>query len=198
MNTDIPQLCNTNTADRRVARSKNSSRTWLLTIHTQIPHFLEVLKNYPCDEVAYQTEVAPTTDKLHIQAAIRFKNARDFELMKRDFPGAHLVRAKWPRAAMNYCQKDNTFNGTRYWRRLGAVLVDVDNAPSSLPPPVRLTDDQGLERIKNMIVLENAIRLHKSAWGYESNHRCDHCTYLYEQYKAFRDNPERVYITKKI
>lgn len=56
----------------------------------------------------WQTECAPTTGQLHVQAAVRFTDPIRMGAVKTLFPGAHLeVAIKWE-TLKEYCKKEDT------------------------------------------------------------------------------------------
>jgi len=65
-----------------------------------------------CDDYAFQEEVGEEGTP-HIQAAIRFANARSWKSVKKDFPKCHIEVTKhtWQRAKA-YCMKSETRVGT--------------------------------------------------------------------------------------
>lgn len=60
--------------------------------------------------IVYGKEVAPTTDTKHLQCYIYFKNAQEFNTVKRLFPTAHIEQQKGtPLQASDYCKEDGDY-----------------------------------------------------------------------------------------
>ena len=55
-----------------------------------------------------QQEKCPKTGRLHIQACIGYKDAKTFSKIKKMFRGAHIEMSRDPRAAWDYCGKEDT------------------------------------------------------------------------------------------
>lgn len=101
------------------------SRNWLFTLNNfsdterdDILAFSE--KN--CEKYAIQTERGEE-GTLHLQGALIFKNAWNFNSMKKKIPRAHIEASNNKNAILTYCQKDETFEGERWLKNIEKTLV---------------------------------------------------------------------------
>ena len=100
---------------------KRNSRTyaWVFTIFNHddnyISNLTDVLENkYQCHYIM-QEETCPTTQKVHLQGYIRFKNAKTLSLLQKIFAPLHPCfapsRLRHQEAAEAYCKKQETRTG---------------------------------------------------------------------------------------
>lgn len=70
----------------------------------------QIFKNLVCTFYRYQTEIAPTTGKLHLQWFVYFKSPHSFNSVKNIFPyGTHIEHIKGsPKMNKEYCEKMDT------------------------------------------------------------------------------------------
>lgn len=88
-------------------KSPARARSYCLTWNNYNEHDIIYLKSYSkdnCDEYAFQEEKGDSGTP-HLQIALKFKNPKSFEALKKEFPKCHIEIARNWIAAKKYCQK---------------------------------------------------------------------------------------------
>ena len=106
--------------------SPKQVRRWVFTQHVdvvgEVDEYLKrlnVAQRYVC-----QVERAPTTNKLHIQGYVEFKNGRTFGGMKRLLDKAHWEPAKGDATEnYNYCTKEDTRVLGPFYKGFAAIPI---------------------------------------------------------------------------
>ncbi len=83
----------------------SSARAWCLTINNYSVEEEEEVKKQ--EKYIYQIETGET-GTVHIQALVKYKNARRFETMKKKFPRANITTCISIKGSEQYCQKEDT------------------------------------------------------------------------------------------
>jgi len=73
--------------------------------------FIAAAQKLGCEYARCQLEKCPDTERLHLQACIGFKNARAEQAIRKAFPKQHVEVSHLPRAAWDYCGKEDTRAG---------------------------------------------------------------------------------------
>lgn len=84
----------------------HKARSWVLTWNNP-PDTADTQICTLCDQYTFQHEMGENGTK-HIQAVIRWKNARTFDQVKQMFPSCHIEECKNWKAANAYCSKSET------------------------------------------------------------------------------------------
>lgn len=85
------------------------SRSYCFTINNYGEDDLEQLEQIECTYIVYGNEVGDSGTP-HLQGYVRFKNARQFGSVSKDFPRAHLEIARGsPKQNRDYCTKSGEF-----------------------------------------------------------------------------------------
>lgn len=98
------------------------SRIWMVTWPNPTEDVYEKLKNYAnkkiVENMVFQLEKGENTGLIHYQIGIKYKNAREFHVMRKDFPGTHIEAGKhgWI-AIYTYCIKQDTKEGETYIKK---------------------------------------------------------------------------------
>lgn len=100
-----------NTIDTPACNTKERGRCWgPNTWNNYTEENYEFLKNWlqnNCEDFVMQREIG-TNGTPHIQFCMKFKNARRFSALKKEFEKVHFEKSKNFNATKNYCQKKDT------------------------------------------------------------------------------------------
>lgn len=88
---------------------KTRNRHWSLTLYDYDGEdFCSAARRSGAEYARCQQEKCPETGRLHIQGCIGYKDPITFLQCKKRFPGAHIEVSRSPRAAWDYCGKEDT------------------------------------------------------------------------------------------
>lgn len=150
--------------DEKIEESERA-RAWVFT-DFKIPSKLE--ENYyglkdKCLYMIYGLEKCPSTERLHYQGYVYFKDAKSFKSMKKIFQNARLAKAKGnPKQNYVYCSK-----GKNYWE-CGELpkqgkrsdlddIADMVKAKKPLKEIAIEYSSQYIQYHKGIIALKNAL-----------------------------------------
>ena len=92
-------------------------RNWMLTLNNPADHLQEVdvdawvqkvLRANGAECGAAQLEKGEENGTVHIQAYVRYRNARTFQSIRKHFQHCHILAANAARASWDYCTKEKT------------------------------------------------------------------------------------------
>lgn len=127
-------------------KPRNRSRSWCFTWNNHTtedfgtlaqPNFVEKNK---VSKLIFQEEIGKNNTK-HIQGFIQFKNAIEFDSLKKILPKCHLEKCRNVAASIKYCSKTDTALGTPY-------TYGIPKPKATLP---ELTQEDILSDMKNQI-----------------------------------------------
>lgn len=105
-------------------RNTTRGRTWVFTWNNYTENDVKYLLRELSREKYIFGEEVGTENTPHLQGAVRFRNARTFEQVRKIFKNNHIERCQRWNASKNYCKKDGLFYtnipgmGNRYHRLL--------------------------------------------------------------------------------
>lgn len=109
-----PEHVNTDEHTDRNTNNKVRARCWIGTWNGFPENWKTFFEsNTQTQEYIAQEEIGEKEENLHIQFAVKFKDAKKFNVVRGYFPGAHIEVAKNWNACANYCSKIATATGDK-------------------------------------------------------------------------------------
>lgn len=106
-----------NTGEGGNTKTPSRSRKWCMTINNYVDDDFSTFNDEKMEYIVGR-EVG-TNDTKHLQCFVEFKNARTFASMKKNWPRAHIEKAKGNnKQNVEYCAKDGDFIITNGLRKL--------------------------------------------------------------------------------
>lgn len=106
----------------------------------------EMLKNPAVEEMAYQSEICPNTQRKHRQGWLKLHEQNRLSYVTKQFPGLHLECARNPGALKNYSKKKetrdlsgNSFSGKSVEQHLTMAQALIKLCSYADPKPVLLS-----------------------------------------------------------